>query len=327
MNPLGRSTQHEWMTAHLVNIEQQFAQLEPRGSPFWPVIQYLVSVPGKRLRSRLVLACSRLPPECPEPEEELIGGALGIELLHEASLVHDDICDHSESRRGLPSVVAKFGLRTATTTGALLMAHGISLLGKATRNRQNVLPFEMVRDIAEGQLLELLPQSMQSDLSDLAAVRHRYQEIVRGKTSMLFELACLLGARLGGASEPCCSAVQQWAQDLAMAYQILDDVRDVEGPPTLGKAAGSDLARGIVTWPVIELLTVGSLSLNKMADAPFDPKQPESIHEALFRSGSLDRARSHARDLLSRAHGRLVNQPATPGREFLLALTAEVAQL
>ena len=154
-------TSSSFIDEPLQEIERRFGLLEPAHSPLHPVLQHVASVPGKRLRARMVLASSQVDAAAPNIDDAVIDAALSIELLHEASLIHDDICDGSQLRRNAPSVVARFGMRTATLAGGLLMSHGLMRLGRISEQTGIRIPFGMLQVLSAGQILELLPPPLQ----------------------------------------------------------------------------------------------------------------------------------------------------------------------
>src|SRR5579875_3204861 len=201
-----------------------------------------IAAGGKRLRPLLLCLAAGVPP--PE-SEDIVRCATAVELVHAASLVHDDVLDRAELRRGRPTVVARGGRRLATATGDLLFSRAFAELALVS-----VEPAWAVRvlsrassELAVGELLQ------RADAWNLDVTVDRYLERCRLKTAVLFRAACELGALLSGGDAV---ALGRFAERIGLAFQILDDVLDVAGSPSeTGKPRGADLLDGTVTLPLI----------------------------------------------------------------------------
>ncbi len=230
------------------------------GGCFDAIYRHILAVPGKRIRSTMVLACTGLLPSvAAAPPRDAVDVACAIEMIHEASLVHDDICDGSLLRRDAPSVPAVFGVRTAARAGFHLVGKALEVLARVLADNPAVFArlgqapgvtcLDRISDLSFGQLIETLPPA-----DDDAAMRRHYGIVAGAKTGTLFRLACSYGGTAGGLDDGQLCALMRYADQLAVAFQIMDDVRDVEGGPSLGKEAAGDLDRRVPTWPVIEWL-------------------------------------------------------------------------
>ena len=173
-----------------------------------------------------------------------------MEMLHESSLVHDDVCDGSLMRRDAASVPAAFGIRTAARAGFHLAGNALQVLARVIADNpaifsslgeaHGVTYLDQLADLSLGQLVETLPAA-----ADNAALRRHYEFVAGAKTGTLFRLCCSYGGTAGGVDDDQLRALMRYADQLALAFQITDDVRDVEGGPALGKAAGGDLDRRV----------------------------------------------------------------------------------
>jgi geranylgeranyl pyrophosphate synthase len=230
------------------------------GEAFDAIYRHILAVPGKRIRAGLVLACTRLLPSAAAvPLPDAVDLACVMEMFHEASLVHDDICDGSVLRRDAASVPAAFGVRTAARAGFLLAGKALQILARVLAGNPAVFAdlgeasgvtyLDRLSDLSFGQLVETMPPEF-----DDAAMRRHYETVAGAKTGTLFRLACSYGGTAGGIDHDRLRSLMRYADQLALAFQIMDDVRDIEGGPSLGKAAGGDLDRRVPTWPVIEWL-------------------------------------------------------------------------
>ena len=294
---------------------------------FETIYRHILAVPGKRVRAAMVLACARLLPSAVAvPLRDAVDVACAIEMIHEASLVHDDICDGSLLRRDSPSVPAAFGVRTAARAGFHLVGKALQVLARVLADDPAVFArlgeapgvtyLDRISDLSFGQLIETLPPAV-----DDAAMRRHYEIVAGAKTGTLFRLACSYGGTAGGLDHSQLCALMRYADQLALAFQIMDDVRDVEGGPSLGKEAAGDLDRRVPTWPVIEWLAMrpGShemwlSSLTSSADLQAD----------LVRSGATRTARAVAVHAAQTACRAINAFPPSPAREQLRELSVRV---
>ena len=198
-----------------------------------------LSAGGKRLRPVLVFLCAS------EPADSLVAGAVAVELLHMATLVHDDVLDGADLRRGRPTVFAAGGRGAATATGDLLFSRAFAELTAAGSAEAVRVLSTASSALARGELMQ------RADAFDVDVTEERYLERCRLKTASLFDASCRVGALFGGRPE---LAVQlgRFGERLGVAFQMLDDVLDVSGPPErTGKPRGADLFDGTVTLPLI----------------------------------------------------------------------------
>jgi geranylgeranyl pyrophosphate synthase len=274
------------------------------------IARHVLAVPGKRLRGRLVLASAALG-DAAIGAPDAVRAAAAVELLHEASLVHDDVCDRSLLRRGAPSVASAFGMRVAVRLGIWLAARGLALIGELEARRLLGLELAPLAALAEGQLLETVRCG-----ADIAERRAHYLAVVRAKTGALMRMACDVGARLAGLSEAERDALAAFADAFGTAFQVCDDIRDLEAPVSLGKPGGSDLANGVWTWPMLEWLAErpGAAALVERGISL------DALRSELIASGALRGARGFAAGELARAREALLALPDRPGHAWLLDL-------
>ncbi|MGE0215873.1 polyprenyl synthetase family protein [Mycolicibacterium sp.] len=305
-------------------LAERLAEVLVAGDPFDAVNRHVLAVPGKRLRARLVLICAALTPAPPLSEADATDLACAMEMLHESSLVHDDICDGSLLRRGAPSVAAAFGVRTAARAGFHMAGKAFGLLARVMADNPAVFArlgavhgvtyLDQLADLSLGQLVETLRPA-----DDDAALRTHYEYVARAKTGTLFRLCCAYGGTAGGVDDDGLRALMRYADQLAIAFQIMDDVRDVEGGAALGKDAAGDLDRRVPTWPVIEWLATAPDSHAKW----LSPDTPTAELQAdLLRSGATRAARAAAVRAIGDARAALAVLRPTPARERLADLAA-----
>lgn len=259
---------------------------------------------GKRLRPMLVLLCAG-----PEAGQEAVRSGSAIELIHMATLVHDDVLDAAALRRGRPTVAATSGRDRATATGDLLFSRAFALLAEAGDLRAVELLASASVALARGELAQ------RRDAYDTSIDEGRYLERCRLKTAALFECACRLGRDE--------DALGEFGAAIGLAFQLLDDVLDVAGPPErTGKARGADLLDGTVTLPLILALredaTVAAADLRRL-----DPEAAERLCDRIAATGVLREVRSRALETVAAAKRELSGAGIEPERRRLLDLVAD----
>jgi geranylgeranyl pyrophosphate synthase len=260
-----------------------------------------IAAGAKRLRPLLVSLAAGVPP----PETDgLLRAAVAVELVHGATLVHDDVLDGATLRRGRPTVIAAGGRRVATATGDLLFSRAFAELTASGSAPAIAALSRASSGLARGELMQRA-DAWQADVSI-----ERYLERCRLKTAVLFRAACELGALEGGAPH---EAVGAFGEQIGIAFQILDDLLDVSGPPErTGKPQGADLLDGTVTLPLIlaRARDAGLAALDvRTVHTPDDAK---AICEQIAATGALEASKSRALSLVTGAKSEL---PALPGRQ------------
>jgi geranylgeranyl pyrophosphate synthase len=259
-----------------------------------------IAAGGKRLRPLLVCLAAGVPP--PETEA-LVRAAVAVELVHGATLVHDDVLDAAELRRGRPTVVATGGRRMATATGDLLFSRAFAELAEASVPAVQILA-RASSELALGELMQ------RADAWDTSVTVERYLARCRLKTAVLFRAACQLGA-LESSAGP--EALGAFGEHIGLAFQLLDDVLDVSGPPErTGKPRGADLLDGTVTLPLIaarardaELAGLDLRGVRTADDAAV-------VCARIAATGALDVAKARALGLVAEAKSAL---PSLPRRQ------------
>jgi heptaprenyl diphosphate synthase len=207
---------------------------------------HALSSPGKRLRTALTLLSGKL---IDYRFEKLLPLSVAFEMVHLATLVHDDIIDAATTRRGISTVNALYGDHVAILLGDYLFARTAGLIAEVEDFRIDRLFSEMVANVCEGTILELLT-ARQVDLSI-----ERYLQRISFKTACLMSACCKGGATVGGGSDAQIALMEDYGRNLGIAFQIVDDVLDYTGDEqSIGKPAGNDLRQGLVTLPLIYAL-------------------------------------------------------------------------
>jgi geranylgeranyl pyrophosphate synthase len=273
-----------------------------------------VEAGGKRLRPLLVLLAGG-PPGGPEQEDALIRSAAAVELVHSATLVHDDVLDRAELRRGRPTIVAQSGRAMAVATGDALFARAFAALTQAAEPEAVRVLSDACSALARGELLQ------RADAWDTTIDVDRYLLRCELKTARLFEAACRLGTLAAGQSQ---LDLGGFGRRIGLGFQILDDVLDVSGPPErTGKHRGTDLLDGTVTLPLIIAAerdeSIAGVDLPGVTGAA----QAQALCERIEATGALDEARARALALVAGAKRELDADELGAERASALALVAD----
>jgi geranylgeranyl pyrophosphate synthase len=259
---------------------------------------------GKRLRPMLVLLCAG-----PQGDGEVVRAAAAIELVHMATLVHDDVLDDAPLRRGLPTVAATSGRERAVATGDLLFSRAFGLLAESGDARAVALLADASVALARGELAQ------RRDAFDLGIGEERYFERCRLKTARLFECACLLGRDE--------AELREFGAGIGLAFQLLDDVLDVSGPPErTGKARGTDLLDGTITLPLIEAAK-SDPGIREVDLHALDAGGAEALCDRIEATGALERVRARALQLVAEAKQALKRSGFESEQRQLLSLVAD----
>jgi geranylgeranyl pyrophosphate synthase len=289
------------------------------GTPLASHATATVVAGGKRLRPLLVVLAAESVGEVDDQNEQsLMRAAVAVELVHSATLVHDDLIDGASLRRGHPTVAAVAGRETAIATGDLLFSRAFAELARNEDLAQLRGLSDASSALAAGELL----QREDAYGGDIAV--ERYLERCRLKTAALFEAACRLGALVARqGAVPLANALGDFASRIGLAFQLLDDILDVSGPAQrTGKARGTDLLDGTVTLPLILARErdpqIASVDLTGLTG----PEQAEELCERIASTGALDEAREQALSIVSEAKAKLPTL-LPGGRHELLDLVAD----
>jgi geranylgeranyl pyrophosphate synthase len=278
-------------------------------------LAHIFETSGKRIRPALVLLSGHLGAYDPEALTTL---AASLEVVHTASLVHDDTIDQAMTRRGLKTINSVWDSKVAILVGDFLFAQSAELAARLDSVRIMTLLSETVMSMTSGELRQYA--SSREHLID----ENDYLLRIGGKTASLFSMCCQGAAIVSGQSDERVAALRSYGQNLGIAYQIGDDVLDFEGSEaTLGKPAGGDLAQGTITLPVILL----AAELEHDSTLFRDLERGENIDavvNAVRESGALDRSRDRARQYAAAARADLQTFPRSDTTEALNDLTEYV---
>ncbi len=304
------------LRGRLERTEARLAELaEGHGAALGEFAGSTLSAGGKRLRPTLVFLCAGEGGS----EDDLIRAAASVELLHMATLVHDDVLDRADLRRGRPTVFAQGGRGTATATGDLLFSRAFAELTAAGSEEAVRLLSHASSALARGELLQ------RSDAWAADVPVERYLERCELKTARLFEAACALGALLGAPGPGAAADLAAFGSRIGVAFQILDDVLDVSGPAErTGKPRGTDLLDGTVTLPLI-LARERDPALRELdlRASVTTAEQAAAVCDRIMETGALELARDRALTHVGAAKRSLGELPLSDAQRRALELVAE----
>jgi octaprenyl-diphosphate synthase len=220
------------------------------------IADYIIGAGGKRLRPMLLMLCARALGAPQKPATDM---AAVVEFIHTATLLHDDVVDESNLRRGRQTANSVFGNAASVLVGDFLYSRAFQIMVQADSMRIMRIMADATNTIAEGEVLQLL------NINDPDVTVARYMQVIEFKTAKLFEAAAQVAAVLANADTPTELALASFGRKLGSAFQLIDDVLDYEGDVSLtGKSVGDDLREGKVTLPLIHVATVGSASQQRL---------------------------------------------------------------
>jgi geranylgeranyl pyrophosphate synthase len=288
-----------------------------------PMLSAVLPGSGKRLRPALALVSARLAPEF-DDSAALDHMALGVELLHTASLVHDDIVDDSDTRRGAATLYTRVGNALAVLVGDYLFSQAAQEC-VATGNLEVVRLFaETLGAMARGQIDEAHNQ-LNGQRAWQTLSRDEYFRTIAGKTASLFVLACQGTGLLVRLEPPHVDALRTYGENLGLAFQVVDDILDFTATEQeLGKPVGSDLRQGTITLPIILLRDSGAA--DGRSRAAFESGDVDLQVRLVLESDAIAAAYAEAETLVQRARSALHVLPPGSERDALDALARFVTQ-
>ncbi|MEP6625335.1 MAG: polyprenyl synthetase family protein [Acidimicrobiia bacterium] len=286
------------MSADMERVETALQDSVLSSDPFLSdVAGHLVSAGGKRLRPALALCSAYAAKGVGPVSDDAITGGVSVELVHLGSLYHDDVIDEAETRRGVPSVNARWSNIVAILAGDYLLARASSLAASLGADVAALLA-ATIGELCRGQVLEL------QHLFDADRSVEAYTSAIEGKTASLFGTACRVGGMVSAVDDSTLESLTTFGHHLGMCFQIVDDVLDVTGTDeSLGKPAGNDILEGVYTLPVIHALDPSAAApdaLRELLGRKIDRTQLDAVR-ALVTAGdaverSIETARGHAAD-------------------------------
>ena len=277
---------------------------------------YLQESGGKRLRPALVLLTARL---CACPDESMIRLAAIVEMIHSATLVHDDIIDGADVRRGRPSTNSRWGSHMSVLAGDWLYMQAFSLALEERRFEILDTLIGLTQNMVEGELIQF-------EILGRGVTREQHMDLIRRKTACLFEVSSKLGALAAGERPEVIQRLGCYGYHLGMAFQMVDDILDfTASEKTLGKPVGNDLREGKMTLPAIyawEQANAGEREQMEtvMRDGSYERVPFDMIRGILERYGAVEQAREEGRQHAEQARQQMLGFPDSPWREALATI-------
>lgn len=291
-------------------------------APLIPQIAaHLIGAGGKRMRPLLTIAAARLF-DYQGKHHHLLAST--VELIHTATLLHDDVVDESAQRRGRPTANLLWDNKSSVLVGDYLFSRSFQLMVETQDIRVLAVLANASATIAEGEVLQL------AAAQDLATNEDTYIKVVRGKTAALFSAATEVGAMIAGANDAEVTALREYGDALGIAFQIVDDLLDYGGvSQTIGKNTGDDFRERKLTLPVIKAVAQADqteLDFWSRTIGSGDQRDGDLEHarELLLRHSALEAAKNDALDWADRAKKSLSLIPDSPLRELLADLAGFV---
>jgi octaprenyl-diphosphate synthase len=251
---------------------------------------YIINSGGKRLRPALAILCARA---CGYKQAQHINLATIIEFIHTATLLHDDVVDNSDMRRGRETANNLWGNEASVLVGDFLYTRSFEMMVEMESMRLMQILSHTTNVIAEGEVLQLL------NCNDADTTEQSYLEVIHHKTAKLFEAAGQLGAVISQSSPEVELAISKYAMHLGSAFQLVDDLLDYsESSETIGKNIGDDLAEGKPTLPLIYAMKHGSVEESQLIREAIEQGQRDKIDDIITiinKTGAIDYTAQAAR--------------------------------
>jgi octaprenyl-diphosphate synthase len=310
---------HALLGADMAVVDRELARLVREGlSPATESAAHLLEAGGKRVRPlTLLLAAACFGPP-PSAARDL---AVAAELVHLATLLHDDVIDDGQERRGRPTPRRLWGNAVSVLAGDLLLTHALERTSASAPPPVLADLFATLRRLVDGEVVQLRGRMHLDPREEV------YFRIVRDKTASLFAWAARAGATVSGAAAEAANALGRYGAHVGVAFQLVDDVLDYTGDPrATGKALLGDLMEGKLTLPLVRALAASpSLSSDVDAVRSGDRRAAHRLAEAVRASGACDAVRALARDETAKALVSLETLPPSSAREMLGGVARELA--
>ncbi|WP_439122853.1 polyprenyl synthetase family protein [Marivita sp.] len=277
------------------------------------VTAHLVEAGGKRLRPMLTLAAARM---CGYEGDNHVKLAATVEFIHTATLLHDDVVDESEKRRGRPTANLLWDNKSSVLVGDYLFARSFQLMTETNNIRVLSILSDAAATIAEGEVLQM------TAAQDLRTTEDIYLQVVRGKTAALFSAATEVGGVIAEMDEAQIKALFDYGDALGIAFQIVDDLLDYWGSDATGKNVGDDFRERKLTLPVIKAVALGDDEERDFWKRTIEKGRQEDgdLEHAialLNKHGTLEATRSEANNWIAKARAALATLPKHPIRDML----------
>ncbi len=303
-------------------VDRVIAQRLDSGVPLvGSVSQYIISAGGKRLRPALLLLCCGA---LGFKGEQRFNMAAVVEFIHTATLLHDDVVDDSDLRRGAPTANARFGNPASVLVGDFLYSRAFQMMVDANSMRIMQVLADATNIISEGEVMQLM------NMHNAALDEAGYLQVIRSKTAKLFEASARVGAILCNASPEHEEACAEFGQAMGTAFQVIDDVLDYAGDSAvMGKNLGDDLREGKTTLPLIAAMQRGTneeRTTIQTAIETGDLDMLDAVVNIVRKTGALDVAKASARAEASRAIDAAKRLPPNEYTDCLINLATQLLE-
>ncbi len=293
-----------------------YKELQPRTNSLADLIVHISKYKGKRLRPALVLLSGKCVGDVVPQHIDI---AVVVEMVHTATLVHDDIIDEASMRRHVESINSKWGREISILFGDYLFSRGFTILSALDSQIATLLLSQTVNIMSEGELIQLQRRY------DLGLSENDYFDIIERKTASLCAASCRLGAAFAGANRKVSDMLSNYGLKIGIAFQIVDDCLDVMGTEEeIGKSLNTDIQKGKLTLPLIRL--VNQLPKNKLETAKelifqYDAKETKnSIVELLTEHDAVEYAFNAAKNMVKQAQEEIAPLPDSPYKTTLIEI-------
>jgi len=314
---------NETLAEELAEVESRFAaELTSDLSCVNDLVRHIERYRGKMLRPLLLLICGRAAaPDRPFGEAHRTLATV-VEMVHMATLVHDDILDEADTRRQGETVNALRGNEAAVMLGDYLISHSYHLCSSIDSQAAARLIAHATNTVCEGELLQL------HNRYNWSIDEQTYFDIIQRKTGALCGVSCRLGALAGGADKSVCEAMDRFGIQLGKAFQIIDDVLDLVGnEQVVGKSLGKDLEKGKLTLPLIhQLETAAPADRQRLLDLlrTTDSDRADKVARVLLQTDAVDYARRRAVQFIDEAKAECDRLPPSDAADLLRAMADAV---
>jgi len=301
----------------LQDVERRFDAELASSNPFiCDILEHTRRFRGKRLRPMLCLLSAQATGEIREEHRIL---AAVIEMIHTATLVHDDVLDEADVRRHVATVNVRWNNQTSILYGDFLFTHAFHLAASTNSAQACRMIGRATNRVCEGELLQT------RNRGNLSLTEEEYFAIIDGKTAELCAVSCEIGAVYSGAAPDIVTAMERYGRQLGVAFQIADDVLDLTGmEASVGKTLGTDIAQQKLTLPLIRLLQNSSGPQRDQLLMQLETPSQESAAWLILQlreSGALEEAQETARRYAAGARAELDCLPSSPARDLLLQMS------
>jgi octaprenyl-diphosphate synthase len=279
------------------------------------LVRHVSRFRGKMLRPCLVLLSGRAAGGETALTDAHVTIATVVEMVHMATLVHDDVLDEAELRRKGATLNHLRGNEAAVLLGDYLISHSYHLCSSLDSQFASRLIARTTNEVCEGELLQI------DNRNNWALDEETYYQVIRHKTAILCATCCLLGAKLAGAPDDVVSRLETYGLSLGIAFQIQDDILDIVGDATtVGKTLGIDIEKGKMTLPMIHFMRTAPREHRLLLRSLLEGKEPdraEKIRNLILPSKSIQHARDAARAQVDRARTAIADLPDSDARQVL----------